>query len=133
MSMKKSTKAIIGTAAGAGALLGVFNTVAYECMLNIRLAAKIGEKMAPHVIAAPAEEESPEKTAEEKQPDRFFPAMDKWLPGHQPDDIYITNKKGQLFAVPYGYPLISSSSIFSPALCLLVWRNRKKRITAREI
>lgn len=100
MSMKKSTKAIIGAAAGAGALLGVFNTVVYECMLNIRLASKIGEKMNPPVIEAPEEvspstEAAQEKPAEEKQPDRFFPAMEKWLPDHQPTDIYITNKKGQ--------------------------------------
>ncbi len=95
MSIKKSTKAVIGAAAGVGALLGVFNTVAYECMLNIRLAAKIGEKMNPPVIETPAEEAAPEMPAEEKKPDRFFPAMDKWLPEHQPDDIYITNKKGQ--------------------------------------
>ena len=91
--MKKSTKAIIGASAGAAALLGTFCTVCYECMLNIRLAAKIGEKVAPPTAQTEAMTES--LPADPSSNERFFEEVAKYLSTHTAEDIIITNKKGQ--------------------------------------
>lgn len=90
--MKKSTKALVGTAAGAAAVLGTFCTVCYECMLNIRLAAKIGEKMA---VAEPEQPAPQPAVTEETSAERFSAEVEKFVSNVKAEDIYITNKKGQ--------------------------------------
>ncbi len=99
MSKKKTiAKAVLGTAAGATALVGAIIPVAYELILNIPFAAKIGEKFSPAVNdipedtpteAAPVENEGPSET------ERFGAAVAQWHSRHQAEDVFIVNDKGQ--------------------------------------
>lgn len=98
MSMKKCTKALIGTAVGTTALIGAFNTIAYECILNIRLAAKIGEKFAPAEIPSEENEESQKElieAVEQTETNRFDEKFSEWQTCHSAQDIYVINEKGQ--------------------------------------
>lgn len=96
--MKKSVKALTGAAVGSAALLGVFNTVVYECILNIRLAGKIGEKFSPAENEIPEEEKAVIEAAEEQRLNnaaRFQEEVAKWHSCHSASDVFIINEKGQ--------------------------------------
>ncbi|MBQ9946221.1 MAG: alpha/beta hydrolase [Clostridia bacterium] len=115
MTKKLLKGAAIGTSAVAG-VLGLFSTVVYECMLNIRLAGKIGEKFSPAVTDEPetlndaksnpseinaealkvqaekkAQREEEEKALSEENA-RFNEAVSAWLSVHKASDLYIENE-----------------------------------------
>ncbi len=91
MSAKKN---ILAAAVGTTAVLGIFNTLVYEFLLNIRFAAKIGEKFPPMEKEIPEEEK---KEIMENVPDnsRFFDEVNKYLSENSADDVFITNDKGE--------------------------------------
>ncbi len=96
--MKNSVKALTGAAVGSAALLGVFSTVAYECILNIRLAAKIGEKFSPATTDAPDEEKEGTTAAQESlqiEAARFQEEVARFHSCHSASDIFLTNENGQ--------------------------------------
>ncbi|MBE6791590.1 MAG: alpha/beta hydrolase [Ruminococcaceae bacterium] len=96
--MKKSVKAVTGAAVSTAALLGIFCTATYECMLNIRLAGKIGERFSPAVNELPEEEKNEvlEKENErEREAAAFQEKVSEWHSCHSATDLYLTNEKGQ--------------------------------------
>lgn len=99
MSTKKTlAKVALGTAVGATALVGAVIPVAYELILNIPFAAKIGEKFTPATIPIPEEEAEAQAQAENAGPsetERFQAAVGQWHSCHQASDLFIVNEKGQ--------------------------------------
>lgn len=95
--MSKKIKAVAGTAIGSTAFLGVFASVAYECILNIRLAAKIGERFSPATNEIP-ENEAPSQSEEDAlalEQAAFQKEISLWHSTHKAEDAYIVNEKGQ--------------------------------------
>ncbi len=88
-----TAKNLVKAAIGTGALLGAFSAVTYECMLNIKLAGKIGENFSPAENEIPEEEK---KQLEEALPDSsaFSEAVSRWHSCHKANDVFITNEKG---------------------------------------
>lgn len=87
---------------GSTAVLGAFCSVVYECMLNIKLAGKIGEKFSPAVKEAPQEEEkeevqkvtvSEDKLASERE--AFSKAAATWHETHKATDVFLINGNGK--------------------------------------
>lgn len=94
MSAKKMLlKATAGTALGTAALAGVVCAVAYEFILDIRLAAKIGEKFSPKTIPM-SEEEKAEVQSSLPDTSVFQENVSKWHSCHTAEDVYITSKDG---------------------------------------
>ncbi len=89
-----TAKNLIKAAVSTTAILGAFSAIAYECILNIRLAGKIGEKFSPAVSEIPEEEKA---QIEEALPDTsaFSDAVSEWHKTHKASDVFITNEKGQ--------------------------------------
>lgn len=97
--MSKATKVAAAVTVGSTAVLGTLCTVAYECMLNIKLAGKIGEKFSPAVKEVPQEEVTEEATASaEEAADEiaaFSEAVSNWHRNHKANDVYIVNGEGK--------------------------------------
>lgn len=96
---KKVTAALAGTTIGTAALAGLFSTAVYECVLNIRIASKIGEKLPPPPALEGENDAKENKDATEESviPDtvRFQEEVAKWHSLHKANDIYLENEKGQ--------------------------------------
>ncbi|MBE6715901.1 MAG: alpha/beta hydrolase [Ruminococcaceae bacterium] len=95
MSTKKTLlKATAGTAVGTGVLVGAVSALAYELILNIKFASKIGEMFSPKPI--PMSEEDYE-AAKNDLPDTsvFQEKVSAWHSCHTAEDIYITGKDGK--------------------------------------
>ncbi|MBR3767020.1 MAG: alpha/beta hydrolase [Clostridia bacterium] len=88
-----TVKNLMKVAVGTTAILGVFSTVVYEFLLNIRFAAKIGEKFPPMEKELSEEEK---EQIQESLPDTsgFNKAVESWLSTHTAADVYITNENG---------------------------------------
>lgn len=97
MSAKKLTKAVLGTAAGTAALVGAVIPVAYEFILNIPFASKIGERFSPAVNEIPEDETQAKTEPVSEGPsetERFNAAVGEWHSRHTAEDLFITNEKG---------------------------------------
>lgn len=104
--MSNKIKAVAGTAVGSAALLGLVTGAVYECILNIRLAAKIGEKLPP-AQSKESEEESDdaseiseneviaESNPEEDEMTNFANAVTLWHQTHKAQDVYLEDADGK--------------------------------------
>ncbi len=93
-------KAAAAVAIGSTAVLGAFCSVVYECMLNIKLAGKIGENFSPAVKEIPVEETKSEeaKLNEDEEAESrkaFSEAVSKWHKDHSAKDVYLVNADGK--------------------------------------
>lgn len=105
--MSKAVKAAAGVAVGSAALLGAVSGIAYECILNVRLAAKISEHFSPAQKDSPEEEtkeenvtaaktEAPENANNnETEIQNFQQAVALWHTEHSASDVYISGTDGK--------------------------------------
>lgn len=103
--MTKAKKAALLTLAGSAATLGAFCTVVYECMLNIKIAGKIGEKFSPaekEAPVSPVTEENTQEATVEKEEDgtpeereAFSRAVSDWHEKHKASDVFLTTADGK--------------------------------------